>query len=151
MGWYWAHLVRWPLTGLLYQAQMIHDDCGAVGGMRIGRGNRSTRSKPTPVLLCPPQVPYNLTWARTRAAAVGNRRLTAWAMARPMFAAYFHVFHFFPRGWGQYVPWKQVGSYQTVWPHTPEDSTVHCSAVRTARLSWTLLIFQNLCRRLKIW
>jgi hypothetical protein len=25
--------------GLLYQPQMIDDDCGAIGGIRIGRGN----------------------------------------------------------------------------------------------------------------
>jgi hypothetical protein len=32
-------------TGLLYQSQMIHDgDCGAIGGMKIGRGNQSMRS-----------------------------------------------------------------------------------------------------------
>jgi hypothetical protein len=61
---------------------MIDDDeCGAVGGMRIGRGNRITRRKHSPVSLCPPQIPHDLTWDRTRAAAVGNRRLTAWAMA----------------------------------------------------------------------
>jgi hypothetical protein len=38
-------------TGLLYQPWMIDDDdeCGAVGGMTVGRGNRSTRRKPTPV------------------------------------------------------------------------------------------------------
>jgi hypothetical protein len=36
------------------------DECGAVGGM-IGRGNRSTRRKPVPVLLCPPQIPHDLT------------------------------------------------------------------------------------------
>jgi hypothetical protein len=35
------------------------DDYGAVGGMRIGRGNQSTRRKPTPVPLCPPQIPHN--------------------------------------------------------------------------------------------
>jgi hypothetical protein len=51
--------------------------------MRIGRGNRSTQRKPAPVPLCPPQIPHDLTWARTRAAAVGSRRLTTWAMARP--------------------------------------------------------------------
>jgi hypothetical protein len=28
--------------------------------MRIGRGNQSTRRKPTPVPLCPPQIPYDL-------------------------------------------------------------------------------------------
>jgi hypothetical protein len=34
-------------TGLLYQPQMIDDgDCEAIGGMKIGRGNRSTRRKP---------------------------------------------------------------------------------------------------------
>jgi hypothetical protein len=35
--------------GLLYQAQMIGDgDCGEIGGMKIGRGNRSTQRKPAP-------------------------------------------------------------------------------------------------------
>jgi hypothetical protein len=39
--------------------------------------------KPVPVPLCPPQIPRRLTRDRTRASAVGGRRLTAWAMARP--------------------------------------------------------------------
>jgi hypothetical protein len=78
-----VHLVRRPLIGLLYQPRMVDDDdddddeCGAVGGMRTGRGNRSTRRKPAPVPLCPPQVPHILTWARTLAATVGSRRLTS--------------------------------------------------------------------------
>jgi hypothetical protein len=54
-----------------------------IDGMQIGRGTRSTRRKPAPLPLCPPQIPHDLTWVRTRAAAVGSRRLTAWAMARP--------------------------------------------------------------------
>jgi hypothetical protein len=33
--------------------------------------------KPVPMPLRPPQMPYDLTWARTQAAAVGSRRLTA--------------------------------------------------------------------------
>jgi hypothetical protein len=66
------------MFGLLYQPQMIDDDeRGAIDGMRIGKGNRSTLRKPAPMLLCPPQIPHDLTWARTRAAAVGSRRLTA--------------------------------------------------------------------------
>jgi hypothetical protein len=70
-------------TGLLYQPQMIDDgDCGALGG--IGRENRRTQRKPVPVPLCPLQIPHDLIKARTRAAAVGNQRLTAWAMARPV-------------------------------------------------------------------
>jgi hypothetical protein len=33
-------------SGLLYKPQMIDEgDCGAIGGMKIGRGNRSTRRK----------------------------------------------------------------------------------------------------------
>jgi hypothetical protein len=52
-------------------------DCVAVGGMRIGRGSRSTRRKPAPVPICSPQIPHVLTWAITQAAALGSRRLTA--------------------------------------------------------------------------
>jgi hypothetical protein len=40
--------------------------------------------KPVPVPLCPPQIPHGLTRDRTRASAMGGRRLTAWAMARPV-------------------------------------------------------------------
>jgi hypothetical protein len=50
-------------------------DNGEIGGM-IGRGNRSTRRKPAPVPLYPPQTPHTAR-TRTWAAAVGNQRLTA--------------------------------------------------------------------------
>jgi hypothetical protein len=34
------------ITGLLYEPQMIDDGvCGAIGGMKVGRGNRSTLRK----------------------------------------------------------------------------------------------------------
>jgi hypothetical protein len=39
--------------------------------------------KPVPVPLCPQQIPHGLTRDRTRASAVGGRRLTASATARP--------------------------------------------------------------------
>jgi hypothetical protein len=58
-------------------------DCGAIGGMKIGRGNRSTRRKPAPAPLYPPQIPLDQTRDPTRADAVGSQRLTALAMARP--------------------------------------------------------------------
>jgi hypothetical protein len=68
-------------TGLSYHPQLIDaGDCGAIGGMKIGRRNRSTRRKPAPAPLCPPQIPHDLTWARTRAAAVGSQLLASWAM-----------------------------------------------------------------------
>jgi hypothetical protein len=65
-------------SGLLYQAQMIDEgDCGAIGGIKIGRGTLCTRRKPAPAPLCPPQIPHDQTRARTRAAAVGSKRITA--------------------------------------------------------------------------
>jgi hypothetical protein len=71
-------------SGLLYKPQMrAEGDCGAIGGMKIGRGNRSTRRKPAPAPLCPPQIPHDQTRARTRATAMGSQRLTVWAMALP--------------------------------------------------------------------
>jgi hypothetical protein len=70
----------------LYKPQMIDEgDCEAIGGMKIGRGNWSTRRKPAPAPLCPPQISHDQTWARTRAAAVGSQQLTAWAMVWPLF------------------------------------------------------------------
>jgi hypothetical protein len=61
-------------SGLLYKPQMIDEgDCGAIGGMKIGRGNRSAWRKPAPTPLCPPQIPHDQTRARTRAAEVGSQ------------------------------------------------------------------------------
>jgi hypothetical protein len=58
-------------------------DNGEVGGTnRFGRGNRSTRSKPAPTPLCPPQIPL-ARHGRELAATVGSQRLTASAMAQP--------------------------------------------------------------------
>jgi hypothetical protein len=48
----------------------------------LGKGNRSTRKIPSAVPLCPPQIPHDLTRARTWAAEVGSRRLSSWAMVR---------------------------------------------------------------------
>jgi hypothetical protein len=60
-------LVRRPLFGLLYQPRMGFE-YREVGGMRIGRGNQSTRRKPAPVPLCPPQIPHDLTWCFSHCA-----------------------------------------------------------------------------------
>jgi hypothetical protein len=59
-----------------YQQQKTDERNGAIGEMRTGRGDRITRRKPSLVPLCAPQIPHDLTWARTQAAAaVGSRRL----------------------------------------------------------------------------
>jgi hypothetical protein len=67
----------WPIVPAL-------GDCeeGEFGGMKIGRGNRSTRRKPAPTPLGPPQILLDQNRARTLAAAVGSQLLTAWAMTR---------------------------------------------------------------------
>jgi hypothetical protein len=47
-------------TGQLYQPRMIGDgdgDCGEIGGMKSGRGNRCTRRKPAPAPFYLPQIP----------------------------------------------------------------------------------------------
>jgi hypothetical protein len=63
---------EWPIVPALDDY-----DNGEFGGMKIGRENRSTRRKPAPALLCPPQIPLDQTRARTRTAAVGSQRLIA--------------------------------------------------------------------------
>jgi hypothetical protein len=74
-------------TGLLYDPQMTDDgDCEAIGGMKIGRGNRSTRRKSASVPLYSPQIPFDQTPSQTPAAAMGSQRLTAWAMAQNVFS-----------------------------------------------------------------
>jgi hypothetical protein len=67
-------LVNDTTTGLLYQPLMIDGDCGAVGGMKIGRGNRCTRRKSDP--LCLLQILHDQTRARTRAAALGSLQIS---------------------------------------------------------------------------
>jgi hypothetical protein len=42
----------WPIVPALGTCED-----GEFGGMKIGRGNRSTRRKPAPTPLCPPQIP----------------------------------------------------------------------------------------------
>jgi hypothetical protein len=61
---------QWPIV----PAPGDYDD-GEIGGM-IGREKRSTRRKPAPLPLSPPQN-LHAAWMRTRAAAVGSQRLTA--------------------------------------------------------------------------
>jgi hypothetical protein len=62
-------------TGLLYQPRMIGEgDCGEIGGIKISRGNGSTRRKPCPAPLCPSQIPHDWTRIWTRAAATELRR-----------------------------------------------------------------------------
>jgi hypothetical protein len=65
-------------TDILYQSQMIDDgDCGAIGGMKIGRGNRSTWRKPVRAPLGQPYIPHDHTGPRSRAAVLESQSLAA--------------------------------------------------------------------------
>jgi hypothetical protein len=59
---------------LIVAAPGDYDD-RQIGGM-IGKGNRSTRRKPAPMPLCPPQTPH-VARTRTRTAVVGSQGITA--------------------------------------------------------------------------
>jgi hypothetical protein len=79
MGWdFWYCGHYWPIVPAPDESD---GNCGEIGGMKIGRGNRSTQREPTPAPPCPPQIPhYTRFWTRT--ATVGSQRLIASAMAR---------------------------------------------------------------------
>jgi hypothetical protein len=57
-----------PVPRLYYVDDRIINDCIAVAGMRIGRGKINPPRKPTPVAVCAPQIPHDLS----RAAEVGS-------------------------------------------------------------------------------
>jgi hypothetical protein len=69
-------LVHGPLIGLRYQSRII-DESGEFSGIGIDTGNRISQRISSPVPLCPPQIPRDLTRDRTQAASMGSRRLTA--------------------------------------------------------------------------
>jgi hypothetical protein len=85
-----SYLMTLSVSGLYGVYDMMINWSGVTGGMRIGRGDGSTRRKAAPESPCSPQIPYDLMWDhRTRAASVESRRLTARAMPqRPLFLSH---------------------------------------------------------------
>jgi hypothetical protein len=51
----------------------------------ISGGNQSTRRKPTPVPLSPPQIPHERDQASNLGRSGGTQWLTAWATERPTY------------------------------------------------------------------
>jgi hypothetical protein len=106
---------------LFYNVLICFDTCdGEFGGMKIGRGNRSTGRKPAPAPLCPPQIPLDQTRYRTRAAAVGSQRLNPWAMARPWHLWLYRVQR---KGCGGYWIGNFVGTAVTYFKVARTDRT----------------------------
>jgi hypothetical protein len=96
----------WPIVP-------VPGDCGAIGGMKIGRGNRSTRRNPVPASLCPPQIPLDQTRDRTRATAVGRQRLScsAYSSTQNMEATVS----------------SEISIQRTTWRYIPECYFVRCA------------------------
>jgi hypothetical protein len=67
-----AYFMMLPVLRLCSVNDRMINECGAVGGMRIGRGNSGTLRKSVPVRLFPPQFPHDFTWNWTWTAMVGS-------------------------------------------------------------------------------
>jgi hypothetical protein len=90
----WVHSAPRSPIGLLCQTRWLWWWRNFL--VMIDRGNRSTQRKSAPVPLCPLQTPHAVR-TRTRAAAVGSQRLTAWTTARPSINGWSDCLNWF--GW----------------------------------------------------
>jgi hypothetical protein len=113
---------EWPIL-----SAPVDYDNGKFVGMQIGRGNRSTRRKPTPAPLCPPQIPLDQTRVWTRAAAVGSQRLTAWAMTRQ-----FHQSYVLPNSRHTEIRWNGIKQHS---PYIPSvtSAEIYTLSVKTCK------------------
>jgi hypothetical protein len=137
------------------------DECWEVGEIRIGRWNRSTRRKPAPVPLCPPQIPHYLTWARIRAAAVGRSKdlldniflfglpETNWqSLVPPAFSWYLPriIRHW---RWRRCSSETLVDFQQTTRRYVPEDRTLHknrCENLKSYILVTKFALISRKCK-----
>jgi hypothetical protein len=106
------------------------DDCkdGEFGGMN-GRGNRSTRRKPAPAPLCPPQIPLDQTRATNR---------LSYGAAHPDLTSTSHSLPFT----NSINIWQRWRSIRQMMTHFHLSIVFVCPApagVMTAKLSWTYL------------
>jgi hypothetical protein len=78
-GWEYVSELRPPMGPILYPPRSyIELQCRMI----LTGKQKNSGEKPSPMPLCPPQIPHGLK-LRTHASSVRGRRLTAWAMARP--------------------------------------------------------------------
>jgi hypothetical protein len=82
LGWDDVSELRPPTAPLFIPRCYMNTDNH--GGMMLTRNNRITLRKPVPVPLCPPQILYGLSRARTQISVERGRRLIAWTMVRPV-------------------------------------------------------------------
>jgi hypothetical protein len=85
---YWLCGHSWPIVPA--SGDDSEDDCGEIGGKKIGRQRKPKFSEKTysSTTFVYHKIPHDQTRVWTRATAVGSRRLTAWAMARPYLGSF---------------------------------------------------------------
>jgi hypothetical protein len=140
---------NWPIV-------LAPGDCedGEFGGMKIGRGKRSTRRKPAPAPIRLPQIPIDHSLARTQAAAVGSQRLTAPALARPAYYlnfrnTYRRLFPYKEEVWFWAAVERSLFEFQkwvgcTEWLQVVRNTCTYWHAIRILRkckTNWKFLEF----------
>jgi hypothetical protein len=103
-------------------------DCGAVGGMKIGRGNRNTRRKPAPAPLCPPQIPFDHTRVRSCGICGGQSDTGTGFLLVLLFPLPFFIPPTDPHSSSIIRRWcnKEINGRRTKWTHvslTPPQET----------------------------
>jgi hypothetical protein len=93
---------------------------------KLARESEVLGQKLALVPLCPSKIPHDLTGDRPRAAAMGSRRLTAWAMARP--AVYVHCHR---------VAYRRMECRLWI------SSWVQIKSLRTILLVWSIRTFST--------
>jgi hypothetical protein len=110
---------------------LIFGNCGAHGGIILTRENRRTRRRTCPSATLSTTNPTGLTRARTRAAAVRGRRLTAWAMVRPSSFLKYGVMKFFI-------------NYENL----INNCLMHCNKLK---LNYSYLLLKSYSKKKKFW
>jgi hypothetical protein len=74
---YFLSFTALSLSTLYSVGDMKIYECGAIGEIEIVRKNRRILREPLPLPPYRAQIPHDLTWDGTQAAALENRKLTA--------------------------------------------------------------------------
>jgi hypothetical protein len=80
---YWLYWRSRQYQGYILEDKTVNE-YEAIGGVRIGRGNRGSEVKHCPMSLCPPQFSHDQTLVRTPIAVMRSLRMAPGATARAL-------------------------------------------------------------------
>jgi hypothetical protein len=117
-----------PVSRLHSTGDRKINECGAIGRMRIGRGNRSTLRIPGLLPLRTPQIPHDLTWDRiqdrhhSRINAITNLDFTSILLRLHLIYKSVSEFSFF--AWLNAPSRSKIGLHKLIWTNIYLKSTV---------------------------